>query len=340
VTGQLRVALVGAGLAAHSHTLDIITDDALELAGIVGMAFPSAAAMAGTFGGVPYRCLDAMLDDRAIDGVIIAVPPRAVFGVLEQVAETGKPCLVEKPVATAESGLHLLEQLVQRKAPVIAPFNRRYAPHVRQARAVLAAGEVGDIVGVDAVWRGPYRDRFGTDGGTYRATACAREGVLLDSGAHALDAISLLLGGIAGARVGQAAFRCNTRGAEVEGEVSFIAGPVSVALRLIAVPEAPACGGWRIQVRGTDGGLVLDHQGYTVEDPHGGLRIVVPAVEMSRPVSDLHRLSHGSEALGTGINEVMALSDLMIAIYGAASAGLAPWRRPRGKALGRLNGAC
>jgi hypothetical protein len=93
-------------------------------------------------------------------------------------------------------------------------------------------------------------------------------------------------------------------------------------------------------VRGTDGGLVLDHQGYSVEDSHGELRIVVPAAEMSRPVSDLQRLSHGSEALGTGIDEVTALSDLMIAIYGAASAGLAPWRRPRGKALGRLNGAC
>ena len=340
MTGQLRVALVGAGLAAQSHALDIVTDDTLELAGIVGTASPSAAALAGTFGGVAYRCLDAMLDDGAVDGVIIAVPPRAVFGVLERVTETGKPCLVEKAVATAESGLDLLEKLVRRKAPVIAPFNRRYAPHARQARAVLAAGEVGDIVGVDAVWRGPYRDRFGTDGGTYRATACTREGVLLDSGAHALDAISLLLGGIAGARVGQAALRCNPRGAEIEGEVSFVAGPVSVALRLIAVPEAHACGGWRIHVRGTDGGLVLDHQGYTVEDPHGGLRIMVPAAEMSRPVSDLHRLSHRSGALGTGIDEVLTLSDLMIAIYSAASAGLVPWRRPRGKALGRLNGAC
>ncbi len=340
MTGQLRVALVGAGLAAHSPALAILTDDTLELAGIVGTASQSAAVMARTFGGVAYQCLDAMLSDSTVDGVVIAVPPRAGFGVLERVTETGKPCLVEKPVATAESGLHLLEKLVRRKAPVLAPFNRRYAPHVRQARAVLAAGEVGDIVSVDAVWRGPYRDRFGTDGGTYRASACTREGVLLDSGAHALDAISLLLGGVAGARLGQAALRCNSRGAEVEGEVSFIMGPVSVALRLIAVPEAPACGGWRIHVRGTDGGLVLDHQGYTVEDLHGGLRIVVPAIEMSRPVSDLHRLSHGSEALGTGINEVMALSDLMIAIYGAASAGLAPWRRPRGKALGRLNGAC
>jgi predicted dehydrogenase len=340
VTGQLRVAIVGAGLAAYSHALDIVTDDTLELAGIVGTSSPSAATMAGTFGGVAYPCLDAMLDDPTVDGVIIAVPPRAVFGVLEQVTGSGKPCIVEKPVATAESGLHLLEQLAQRKAAVIAPFNRRYASHVRQARAVLAAGGIGDLVRAEAVWQGPYQDRFSTSGGTYRASARAREGVLLDSGAHALDAISLLLGGIAGARADQAALSCNPRGAEVDGEVTFNVGPISVILRLIAVPETPVCGGWSIHVRGTDGELVLDRQGYTVGDPQGGLRMVAPAAETARPVSDLHRLSYGSEALGTGIDEVVALSDLMTAIYDAASAGPASWQRPRGKALGRLNGAC
>ena len=340
MTGRLRVALVGAGLAAHSHALNIVTDDTLELAGTVSTSSSSAAAIAGTFGGVAYPCLDAMLGDGTIGGVIIAVPPHAVFEALERVTESGKACLVEKPIATAGGSLHLLEQLAQRKAPVIAPFNRRYAPHIRQARAVLATGEIGDIVAAEAVWRGPYRDRFGADSGTYRASANAREGVLLDSGAHALDAISLLLGGIVGARADQAALSCNPRGAEVDGKVSFNVGSVSITLRLIAVPQAPACGGWSIHLRGTDGELVLDHQGYTVEDPQGGLRMVAPATEMARPVSDLQRLSHGSEALGTGIDEAVALSDLMTAIYDAASARPASWQRPRGKALGRLNGAC
>jgi predicted dehydrogenase len=205
---------------------------------------------------------------------------------------------------------------------------------------MLAAGEIGEIVGVDALWRGPYRDRFGTDGGTYRASAGAREGVLLDSGAHALDAISLLLGGIAGARVDSAALTCNSRGAEVTSVVSFTLERVKVALRLIDAPEAPSCGGWRIEVRGTDGGVTLDGQGCAIEDPRGTLRPMASAAEMARPTSDLHRLSRGSEALGTGLDEVMALSDLMIAIYDAAFAGRTPWLRPRGKALGRLNGAC
>ena len=340
MTRPLRAALVGAGLAARSHALDIVTDDAMELAGIVAATPQSAVAMTRLFGGEVYQSLDAMLDDRSVTGVVVAVPPRAAFEVLKRVTETCRPCLAEKPVATSKDDLPLLEHLTRSNAPVIAPFNRRYQRHLRQAHDMLAAGEIGEVVGVDAVWRGPYRERFGTDGGTYRASAGCREGVLLDSGAHALDAISLLLGGVTGARADSAALSCNFRGAEVAGAVSFAVERVSVALRLIDVPGAPACGGWRIEVFGTDGGVTVDDRGCAIKDPHGTLRLVAPAAEMARPVSDLHRLSQGNEALGTGLDEVTALSDLTIAIYDAALARRTSWLRPRGKALGRLNGAC
>jgi predicted dehydrogenase len=340
VTRPLRVALVGAGLAAKSHALDIVTDETLELVGIVTATFESAASMAQMFGGHAYECLDAMLDDRSVDGVVIAVPPRATFEVLERVAETGRPCLAEKPVATSKASILLLEHLARTSSPVVAPFNRRYQPHVRHARAVLEAGKVGRVTNIEAMWRGPYRDRFASGSGTYRASACSREGVLLDSGTHALDAISLLLNGIADTRVGPVVLRCNPRGAEVEAEVSFTAGSIRVILRMTDVPQGPSCGGWRIQVRGADGQLALDEQGCAVADQHGRRRFTMAVDEMTRPVSDIHRIRHGGDALGTRLADVVDLSGLATAIYDSVSASRMPWRRPRGKALGRLNGAC
>jgi predicted dehydrogenase len=340
VTRPLRIALVGAGLAARSHALDIVTDDALELTGIVTATLESAASMAQMFGGHAYECLDAMLDDRSVDGVVISVAPRATFEVLERVAETGRPCLAEKPVATSKDSIFLLEHLMRASSPVAAPFNRRYQPHIRHARAVLEAGEVGEITNIEAVWRGPYRDRFAGGSETYRASACSREGVLLDSGTHALDAISLLLNGIADTRVGPVALSCNPRGAEVEAEASFTAGSVRVILRMTDVPRGPSCGGWRIQVRGAEGELVLDGRGCAVADQRGKRRFTVPAGEMTRPVCDIHRICHGGDALGTPLADLVDLSGLVSAIYDSASASHVPWQRPRGKALGRLNGAC
>lgn len=340
MTGRLRVAIVGAGLAARSHALDIVTDDTMELTGIVGAGSPSAAAMADTFGGIAYQCLDAMLEDAAVDGVVVAVPPQEVFKVLERVAQVGKPCLAEKPIATSGAHLRLLKQFSSEDAAVVAPFNRRYAPHVSQARMMIAAGEIGEITAVDAVWRGPYDDRFGPDGGTYRAFAGPREGVLLDSGSHALDAISLLLGDIAGACTGPVSLTCNQHGAEIAGDASFTIGPVSVTLGLIDVPAGPTCGGWHVRVQGTRGAVTVDERRCVIEKPQGTTEVIALAGEMTRPVSDLNRLSEGGDALGTGLREIADLSDLVIAIYSAASPGRAPWRRPRGKALGRLNGAC
>jgi predicted dehydrogenase len=340
VTRPLRVALVGAGLAARSHALDIVTDDTLELTGIVTATFESAASMAETFGCHAYECLDAMLGDRSVAGVVIAVPPRATFEVLERVAETGRPCLAEKPVATSKDSTLLLEHLAQAGSPVAAPFNRRYQPHVRYARAVLEAGEVGEITNIEAMWRGPYRERFASGSGTYRASACSREGALLDSGTHALDAISLLLNGIADTRVGPVALSCNPRGAEVEAEVSFKAGSVTVIVRMTDVPQGSSCGEWRIQVYGADGGLALDDRGCAVADQRGRQRFTMPAGEMARPVSDIHRIRHGGDTLGTTLSDVVDLSGLATAIYDSTSASRVPWQRPRGKALGRLNGAC
>lgn len=340
MTSPLRVALVGAGLAGRSHALDIVTDDTLELAGVVTTTSKSAVAAAETFGGKAYQCLDAMLEDRSVDGVVIAVPPCAIFEVLERVTESGRPCLAEKPVATSKDQILVLAHLARASSRVVAPFNRRYQPRVRQARTALEAGEVGEITNVEAVWRGSYRDRFDSGSGTYRASARFREGVLLDSGTHALDAISLLLNGIADTRIGRVTLSRNQRGTEVEGEVSFTAGPVDVTLRVTDVPRAASCGAWRIQVRGADGELTLDDRGCAVSDPRGRRRFGLPPAEMTRPVSDIRRVSNGETALGTGLGEVASLSSLMIAIYDSAPAGCVPWQRPRGKALGRLNGAC
>jgi predicted dehydrogenase len=337
VSDRLRVALVGAGLAARSHALDVITDDSLELVGVAGTSSPSTADLADTFGGVVYPDIDALLDDPTIDGVIVAVPPRAVFGVLDRVAEAAKPCLAEKPVAASRKQIRRLENLIRRHAPIAAPFNRRYQSHVQQAAS--AARTLGEITEVQASWSGPFRARFEEGSSTYRASAQRREGVITDSGTHALDAISLLVGGLAAATVKTATLVCNERGADVEGRFVFSTGPATVEVALTDAPVGPDCGEWQIRLLGSKARLHLDEHRCVIEDPHG-IRQVTPTRPMDRPVSDLHALAAGRNPVGTALGEVLAISKLVSAIYDVAFPEQSVWLRPRGKALGRLNGAC
>ncbi len=54
----LRVGMIGTGLAARSHALDIITDAEMVLAGVTAHRSESAAAFSDMFGGTVYRSAD------------------------------------------------------------------------------------------------------------------------------------------------------------------------------------------------------------------------------------------------------------------------------------------
>jgi predicted dehydrogenase len=332
----LRVGLVGAGLAGRSHAFDIVTEPGMSVAGAVGTGSPRAAEMTAEFGGVVYPDLDALLSDATVGAVVIAVPPSAVFGIVDRVTQSGIPALVEKPVAAKEADLSSLLRAVRCSGHVSVPFNRRYQPHVRAAAAALAAGDLGEVHTVIATWHGPYQVRFQTGSGTYRATAGTRQGVLTDSGVHALDLIALMLGGVGKPVVKAVAIRRNDRGADVQADVTWedAATGVTVSLAVIDTPRATAGGEWTFTACGSVGNLVLDGQGMRLDGARGRQ---VPAGQMERPVTDLLRLQDGLAPVGASLAVAAELSSVLMAIYDSARAAL---HRPRWKALGRLNGAC
>jgi predicted dehydrogenase len=348
----LAVGIVGAGLSARSHALDIITDEKMELAGVVAGRGSSAATFADTFACDIHADLSALL--RQVDALIVAVPPAIVLDIVEQIARCGTPCLAEKPVAVTRSDWGRLGRLADSRIPVVAPFNRRYATHTRWAARELARGAIGTVTEVDAVWVGPFRDRFAPDAPTYRATAGSRHGVLLDSGSHALDLLSLLLGDLS-LELEDVDLLQNASGAEVAARLDM-RHRTGARVRLIIDDSGPvsgsrdgshsgaACGTaerWTCTVRGETGKLVVDGSGARLRSVGAVSQSRChPAGELDRPVTDLRRLLDGTAdaPLGTSLLDVFRLSDLLIRALEADPAR--HWVRPRGKALGRLNGAC
>lgn len=147
---------------------------------------------------VPYTTdLDVLLNDAEIDAVYVAVPHYLLAGLAKQVLSANKHALVEKPLALTLQEIDELIALAQEKSLALGVFyEMRYASCFAQARELVQAGAVGEIVGVKmqtlidkklSYWQVGYSGRSAN---TWRGEmAKAGGGVTLMNTSHLLDAL-------------------------------------------------------------------------------------------------------------------------------------------------------
>lgn len=338
----LRVGMIGAGLAARSHALDIVTDTEMVLAGVTARRSESAVALSDMFGGTVYRSVDDLVTDPTIDAIVVAVPPNVVLDIADHVPAS-MPCLIEKPVATTLAELQGITRLARTRPLMVAPFNRRYQPHARRAAEAIAQRALGELVQVEARWVGQYTARYSASASTYRAYAGPRQGVAVDNGSHALDFIESALPewpapGTAEVPMWSSLLR-NERGAEIEAELRFRIRSVDIAVGLEDRPDHANCGDWQVTFETRRGRITVDEFHSVLIDSVCG-STSFPPEEMIRPTTDLLRLAHGQAPMGSPLSTVASISTVLVAAYNQADTTSTPWRRPRAKALGRLNGSC
>ncbi|WP_063007170.1 Gfo/Idh/MocA family protein [Nocardia kruczakiae] len=336
----LRIGLVGAGLAAHSHALDIVTNPEMELVGVTSGGIKSAEALADTFGGTVYADLATLLAVARLDALVVAVPHRLTLDIAEQVPPR-LACLTEKPIATTRADIRRLAALEKSRSRMFAPFNRRYQPHARWLADALSHEAIGTLDRVDANWSGPFGARYAESAQTFRSTASRREGVLVDNASHALDLIAMVVprsvsAGLDHPTEMKSIVEFNPRGAEIKADLAFRVGQVAVDLKVSDQADHPDCGSWRVEFHGDRGTASIDETSAILQSPNGE-PISELAGEMARPVADLIRLVEGRPPWGASLASAVAVSKVVVAAHDAATP---PWKRPRGKALGRLNGSC
>jgi UDP-N-acetyl-2-amino-2-deoxyglucuronate dehydrogenase len=194
---KLRLALVGLGMAVTPHAKGLL--DLADQVEVVHAFSPSAARRAAFASRFPFpSCerLETILDDRSVDAVLVLTPANTHLDIARRCAAAGKHVLLEKPldITTARA-----EELVDacRSAGVTLGIvlQHRFRPAGVRLAEMIAAGELGEIVGCSTVirlWRPqsyydePGRGSFARDGG----------GVLLSQGIHTLDLMLSLAGPI------------------------------------------------------------------------------------------------------------------------------------------------
>jgi predicted dehydrogenase len=158
-TGRIRYGMVGGGQGAFIgavHRIAARIDDKYELVAGALSADPKKAKASGEELGLAkdriysdYKAM-AKAEAKRVDGievVSIVTPNHMHFPVAKAFIEAGIHVICDKPLSLNLKEALALEKLLAKKKDVIFALTHNYSgyPMIRQARAMVAAGELGEI---------------------------------------------------------------------------------------------------------------------------------------------------------------------------------------------------
>lgn len=151
--------------------------------------------------GVPsyYDQAEALIQDPKVDAVYIATPPDSHLEYALQVADAGKICCIEKPMApTYAESLQIYEAFEQRNIPLFVAYYRRSLARFEQIKKWLEENRIGAVRSLEWTYQRPPSTQDLSREYNWRTDAAiARGGYFDDLACHGLDLIIWLLGDVA-----------------------------------------------------------------------------------------------------------------------------------------------
>lgn len=187
----MKAAIIGCGLigtkraqALGRHELVIVADRDLERARSVASLGGKTVTTTDWQEAAAHPDVDLVIVSTTND----SLTPVALFAV-----EHGKHVLVEKPAArTPDEIAPLVTMAAERGRKVKVGFNLRFHPAIRQAKELVDAGAVGDLMFIRGRYGHGGRDGYEKE---WRADPdIAGGGELIDQGIHLIDLCRWMLG--------------------------------------------------------------------------------------------------------------------------------------------------
>jgi len=142
----LNLGMVGAGRIGQVHAANLAARvPGARLVAIADIAFEAAQKLAGQY-NVPhaYDNPEAILDDPAIDAVIVASATDTHPAIIEGAAAAGKHIFCEKPIARSLAEIDGALAAVDRAGVKLQiGFNRRFDANFARVRRAIVDGEIG-----------------------------------------------------------------------------------------------------------------------------------------------------------------------------------------------------
>ncbi|NRA48657.1 MAG: Gfo/Idh/MocA family oxidoreductase [Phaeodactylibacter sp.] len=143
-----------------------------------------------------YTDADELINDEAIDAIYIATPPDSHMYYALKVAEAGKTCCVEKPLAPSFKESQAIEKAFREKGiPLFVAYYRRSLPRFNQVKTWLEHQSIGTIRHISWHFCRPPKPIDLTNEYNWRTDPkVAPGGYFDDLASHGLDLFAYLLG--------------------------------------------------------------------------------------------------------------------------------------------------
>jgi predicted dehydrogenase len=192
---QRRIGIVGLGSAGRTHLA------ALKAVGVERISAadrnPRNRAWATQEHGVTcYADYTEMFEAQALDGLIVATPPRSHAELVSAALRKQMHVLCEKPMAVDMGDCNRIVSAASSSSKITTiGFCHRFEPAVKRLHELIRDGQLGELV----LFRCTFAHNLEDGVRTWlfdRATSGG--GVLADSGTHAIDLFRYLVGEVDG----------------------------------------------------------------------------------------------------------------------------------------------
>ncbi|MBV1705714.1 MAG: Gfo/Idh/MocA family oxidoreductase [Hyphomicrobiales bacterium] len=148
MAAPVRIAVMGAGLIGKRHAEHVVATPGAELFCIID-PMPAGGSVAAALGAPWFKSFADMLAKGRPDAIIVATPNQLHVEHGLACIEAGLPVLVEKPLADDLAGAtRLVDAAAARGVPLLTGHHRRHNPLMRQARAWIDEGRLGQLLAV------------------------------------------------------------------------------------------------------------------------------------------------------------------------------------------------
>lgn len=149
---MVQIAVIGCGYWGPNHIRNLDALDESNVKSICDLNIERLHYLQALYPKVSITTnYNEIVEDKAIDAVVIATPVSTHFDIAQKCLDAGKHVFIEKPMATSSKQCDLLIQTAElKKLKIMVGHTFLYTAAVRKIKAIIDSGEIGDLLCINS----------------------------------------------------------------------------------------------------------------------------------------------------------------------------------------------